>query len=94
MVVERYAIAYENKSAYVVLAKSGEKKTVKVQPYGSGYVKVLQGLEGGELLKQLTPPKKSGQKSNKKGENGFAPPMGGPAGAGAPGGGSPGGGAR
>lgn len=94
VVVERYAIAYENKSAYVVLAKSGEKKTVKVQPYGSGYVKVLQGLEGGELLKQLTPPKKSGQKSNKKGENGFAPPMGGPAGAAAPGGGSPGGGAR
>lgn len=82
VLVERYAVAYENKQAYVVLAKSGEKKTVKVIPYGSDYLKVEEGLEGGEVLKQLTAPKKSGSERG-RGEGGPG---------GMPGGGMPGGG--
>ncbi len=88
VVVERYAVGYENKQAYVALAKNGEKKSVKVVPYGSGYLKVLEGLKGGEVLKQVTAPKKSGQnRNNKKNDNGFAPPAGGmPGMSGGPGG--------
>lgn len=67
LVVERYAIAYEDGNAYVVLSKNGEKKSVKVMPYGSGYVKITEGLEGGEVLKQLTTPKKSGNNRNRSG---------------------------
>lgn len=65
LVVERYAIAYEDGKPYVVLAKSGEKKSVKVVPYGTDYVKITEGLEGGEVLKQLTTPKKSGNNRNR-----------------------------
>ena len=64
IIVERYAIGYEDKEPYVVLAKSGEKKAVKVKPYGKEYVKVLEGLTGGELLLQQTAEKKSGQNKN------------------------------
>lgn len=67
LVVERYAVAYENGNAYVVLAKTGEKKSVKVVPYGTDYVKITEGLEGGEVLKQLTTPKKSGSNRNRGG---------------------------
>lgn len=67
LVVERYAIAYEDGNAYVVLSKNGEKKFVKVMPYGTGYVKITEGLEGGEVLKQLTTPKKSGNNRNRSG---------------------------
>ena len=67
---------------------------MKVVPYGSGYVKVLEGLEGGEVLKQLTTPKRSGQNRGRgkdSGDGGFgAPPAGGAGGF--PGGGFPGGG--
>lgn len=68
LVVERYAIAYEDGNAYVVLSKNGEKKSVKVMPYGTGYVKITEGLEGGEVLKQLTTPKKSGNNRNRSGD--------------------------
>lgn len=68
LVVERYAVAYENGNAYVVLAKTGEKKSVKVVPYGTDYVKITEGLEGGEVLKQLTTPKKSGSNRNRGGQ--------------------------
>ena len=61
LVVERYAIGYENKAPYVVDARTGEKKNVKVQPYGREFVKILEGAEDGEELKQLTAPRKSGQ---------------------------------
>lgn len=64
IVVERYAIGYENKEPYVVLARTGEKRSVKVKPYGREYVKVLSGLSGGEHLVQQTKPSKSGQKRN------------------------------
>ena len=68
LIVERYAVAYENGEAYVVLAKSGEKKTVKVQPYGKTYVKILEGLSGGEVLKAQSTPKQSGW--NRRGQMG------------------------
>lgn len=69
LVVERYAIGYENKEAYVELAKTGERKPVKVQPYGREYVKILEGLsiKGGDELKQLVTPPKSGQNKDKNG---------------------------
>ena len=72
LVVERYAVGYENKQPYVVLAKTGEKVSVKVQPYGMDYVKILEGLSGGERLIQQTAPSKSGQNRdrNKNGEKG------------------------
>ena len=67
VVVSRYAIGYENKEPYVVLAKGNEKISVKVQPYGNEYVKVLEGLEGGEVLIQQTTPKRSGMNRNRNG---------------------------
>ena len=61
IVVEKYAIGYdENKNAYVIDAKKGNRIDVTVKPFGREYVKVLSGLEGGEELKQLTEPKFSG----------------------------------
>lgn len=65
VVVERYAIGYENKEPFVVLAKTGEKRSVMVEPYGRDNVKVLEGLEGGEMLLQQSTPKKSGQNRNR-----------------------------
>ena len=67
VVVSRYAIGYENKEPYVVLAKGEQKKSVKIQPYGSEYVKVLEGLEGGEVLLQQSTPKMSGSNRNRGG---------------------------
>ena len=67
VVVSRHAIGYENKEPYVVLAKGNEKISVKVQPYGNEYVKVLEGLEGGEVLIQQTTPKRSGMNRNRNG---------------------------
>ena len=65
VVVSRYAIGYENKESYVVLAKGEQKKSVKVEPYGKEYVKVLEGLQGGEVLMQQTVPKISGMNRNR-----------------------------
>lgn len=67
VVVSRYAIGYENKQPFVVLAKGEQKKSVKVQPYGSEYVKVLEGLEGGEVLIQQSKPRASGMNRNRPG---------------------------
>lgn len=70
IIVERYAIGYEDKKPYVVLARTGEKKSVKIVPYGREYVKVIEGLEGGELLLQQTKASKSGQnRNNRNGAN-------------------------
>ena len=102
VVVERYAVGYEEHKAYVVIAKTGEKRNVTAVPYGSGYVKVLEGLSGGEVLRQVTAPRKSGQNQNRKGERergredgapgGFGSPGGAGGGAGGAPGGFPGGG--
>lgn len=70
IVVERYAIGYENKQSFVVLARTGEKKAVKVVPYGKDYVKVLEGLSGNEVLLQQSKPKASGQNRNNNGRGG------------------------
>ena len=86
LVVERYAIGYEDKEPFVVIAKTGEKKKVKVQQYGREYVKVLEGLEGNEVLLQQSKPAVSGSNRNRQGNNqggnrqgapGGMPPMGG-----------------
>lgn len=69
VVVSRYAIGYENKEPYVVLAKGEQKKSVKIQPYGMEYVKVLEGLNGGEVLLQQTTPKASGFNRNRPGSS-------------------------
>lgn len=90
VVVERYAVGYEDKKPYVVLAKTGEKVFVKAVPYGREYVKILDGLSGGEKLLQVTKPSKSGQKkASGNGKNGGLGGGGMPAGA--PSGGMPGG---
>ena len=69
VVVSRYAIGYENKEPYVVLAKGEQKKSVKIQPYGMEYVKVLEGLKGGEVLLQQSTPKQSGMNRNRPGNS-------------------------
>lgn len=69
IIVERYAIAYENKKPYVVLAKTGEKIEVEISPYGRDYVKVKKGLTGGEILLQQEALPKSGQNRNKENSN-------------------------
>ena len=85
VVVSRYAIGYEDKKPYVVLARGEQKKFVTVQPYGSEYVKVLEGLEGGEVLLQQSTPKRSGQNRNRNSGGGM------PGGGGMPSGGFGGG---
>lgn len=60
LVVERCAVAYEDGSAYVEIAKVNKKILVKVIPYGSEYVKILEGLDGGEILKAQSVAKQSG----------------------------------
>lgn len=91
IIVERYAIGYEDKKPYVVLARTGEKRFVKVSPYGKEYVKILEGLEGGEMLIQQSKASRSGQnRSNQTGNNGNRnngngmPPAGGDFGGGMP----------
>ncbi|MBQ5999210.1 MAG: efflux RND transporter periplasmic adaptor subunit [Treponema sp.] len=59
IVVEKYAVAYENHEAYVETA-SGKRIDVKVQPYGKTNVKILEGLSGGEMLKAQSKPEESG----------------------------------
>lgn len=59
IVVEKYAIAYENHEAYVETV-GGKRLEVEVQPYGKTYVKVLSGLSGGEILKAQSKAELSG----------------------------------
>lgn len=64
LLVERYAIAYEEKNAYVELFKTGKRIDVQVQPYGKEFVKVISGLSGGETLKAQSMPAQSGWNRN------------------------------
>ena len=86
LLVSRNAVGSENRKTYVVSKNSSEKRFVKLQPYGSGFVKILEGdVREGEVLKELTPQKTSGamkQKSNqpglqgqRKNQNGMPPGM-------------------
>lgn len=76
LIVERYAIAYENKNAYVELSKTGKRIDVQVQPYTKEYVKIISGLNGGEILKAQSAPLPSGW--NKRGGGNKNPGAGGP----------------
>lgn len=67
IIVERYAIAYEDKKPYVETV-TGKRIDVKVQPYGKQYVKILEGLNGGEVLKAQSAPKESGTNRIKPGQ--------------------------
>ena len=67
IIVERYAIAYEDKKPYVETV-TGKRIDVKVQPYGKQYVKILEGLNGGEVLKAQSAPKESGTNRMKPGQ--------------------------
>ncbi len=69
--VERYAIGYDDGQAYVIIAKSGQKKYVEVEQYGRNYVKILDGLKGGEVLLQAGEIPKSGSAAtrNQSGNN-------------------------
>ena len=67
LIVESYAVARENGQAYVQLASTGEKINVKVSSYGNGYVKIEEGLSGGEVLKAQSAPKNSGGSRSRPG---------------------------
>lgn len=79
LLVERYAVGRENKTAFVVKA-TGEKIDVEVVPYSSEYVKIVSGdVREGDVLLQQTTPKISGTRRNMGPKNGMpgAPAMGG-----------------
>ncbi len=65
LVVERYAIGHEKGSAFVEILENGKttRVAVEVEPYGAGYVNVLSGLSGGEVLKAQSDASKSGRMS-------------------------------
>ncbi|MCR5614264.1 efflux RND transporter periplasmic adaptor subunit [Treponema sp.] len=68
LLVERYAVGYENKKPYVVTNKSSEKKFVKAVPYGNTMVKIIEGdVKEGDVLLQQTQPKMSGYARNRGG---------------------------
>lgn len=72
LVVERYAIGHEKGNSFVEILENGKtlKVAVEVEPYGTGYVNVLSGLEGGEILKAQSDASKSGRMSvQKRGAN-------------------------
>lgn len=79
--VERYAIGYDDGQAYVILARGNEKRYVEVVPYGRDYVKIVSGLEGGEVLIQAGEIPKSGSAANRnRGGQGGMPGFGGSSG--------------
>ncbi|MBO4439062.1 MAG: HlyD family efflux transporter periplasmic adaptor subunit [Spirochaetaceae bacterium] len=89
IIVSRYAVGYDNGAAFVVLAKTNEKRAVTVKNYGKDYVKILSGLEGGEALIAQSEPLVSGWNRNRGGMPGGAMPgMGGMSGGKMPGSGS------
>ena len=64
LVVERSAIGHEKDSAFVeILNRDGSttKQNVKIEPYGTDYVNITEGLNGGELLKSQGSSSKSGK---------------------------------
>lgn len=92
--VERYAIGYDDGQAYVILARGNEKRNVEVMQYGRDYVKVLSGLQGGEVLLQVGEIPKSGTAANRNRSSNNNNSNNRNGGGGAPAGGFPAGGAR
>lgn len=82
LLVSKYAVGRENGQAYVVKTKNKEKVSVKVLPYSSDYVKIVEGdiAEGDELVAQSA----SKSSGSKRGGMGGGPGGGGPGGAGGP----------
>lgn len=71
LIVESSAIGHEINSTFVQLANSDEKIYVKVQPYGQGYVKIIEGnIKEGDVLKAQEKPKISGQNRMSNQQNG------------------------
>ena len=65
LIVESYAVGRENGNAFVQLASSNEKIPVKVRPYGSGFVKIVEGeVKEGAVLKAQSKAKNSGTNRN------------------------------
>lgn len=73
LVVERYAIGHDKGSSFVEIVERGgqtQKVAVEVEPYGTDYVNIISGLEGGEMLKAQSDASKSGRMSvQKRGAN-------------------------
>ena len=67
LVVERYAVGRENGQAFVQLVPSGEKINVTVSPYTADYVKIENGLKGGEVLKAQSSAETSGRRRGSMG---------------------------
>lgn len=65
LVVERYAIGYDNGKPFVQLENSKEKTYVKIIPYGNNFVKIIEGLTGGENLIGQSKPLPSGMNRNR-----------------------------
>lgn len=68
----KHEIGRPNITTFVQLASNDEKIPVKVQPYGQGFVKIVEGnVKAGDVLKAQEKPKISGQKriQNPNGQN-------------------------
>lgn len=90
LVVERYAIGHDKGKAYVEKIENGKttKIDVEVEPYGTTYVNIKSGLEGGEVLKAESTSsisgrfsvkgKKSSSKNSQNDQGGPGGGMGGP----------------
>ncbi len=80
LLVSKYAVGREKGGAFVVKAGESEKIPVKVQPYDSDYVKILEGkVSDGDILQAQSVQASSGR--NRRGpaeRNGGMPGAGGP----------------
>lgn len=77
LLVEREAIGREENQAFVVNAKTGEKKKVKVETYSREFVKIVEGdVVEGDVLKAQSAPLASGMmRRSGRGNRGAPPPM-------------------
>lgn len=77
LLVEREAVGKDEKQAFVVNAKTGEKKKVKVETYSREFVKIVEGdVAEGEALKAQSAPLASGMmRRSGRGNRGAPPPM-------------------
>lgn len=76
LLVEREAVGIDGNQAFVVNAKTGEKKKVKVETYSREFVKIVEGdVAEGEALKAQSAPLASGMmRKSGRGNRGATPP--------------------
>lgn len=74
VLVNRYAIGYNEGKAFVELLETGEQIQVKAQNYNSEYVQILAGLFGGEVLKAQSTARVSGQSAGNRRQQGNTVP--------------------